>query len=158
MGAAAISTNAGSTLILADTGIPFLHAMRPFIDGITLIVWAWATWWIPLLLLFGIWKHGGLSHAADLHAGVLEPRIPLGMYGLASMRLSLATDFPPLRAISRSHDVDRACGLGRHSGRTRHRVLAQLSGVRAVEATAGGCPLRIVRFNVSNALSYAPAR
>ena len=25
---------------------------------------------------------------------------PLGMYGLASLRLSLAADFPPLRAIS----------------------------------------------------------
>ena len=32
--------------------------MRPFIDGVTLLLWAWATWWIPLLLLFGIWKHG----------------------------------------------------------------------------------------------------
>src|SRR6516165_2941256 len=58
MGAAAISTNAGSTLILTDSGMPFLHSMRPFIDGVTLIMWAWATWWIPLLLLFGIWKHG----------------------------------------------------------------------------------------------------
>jgi tellurite resistance protein TehA-like permease len=47
MGAAAISTNAGSTLIVADSGVPFLHSMRPFIDGVTLIVWAWATWWIP---------------------------------------------------------------------------------------------------------------
>ena len=62
MGAAAISTNAGSTLILADTGIAFLHAMRPFIDGITLIVWAWATWWIPLLLLFGIGNTASVAY------------------------------------------------------------------------------------------------
>src|SRR5262249_36896953 len=54
MGAAAISTNAGSTLILTESAIPFLHSMRPFIDGVTLIMWAWATWWIPLLLLFGL--------------------------------------------------------------------------------------------------------
>ena len=58
MGAAAITANAGSTLILTDNGMAFLHSMRPFIDGVTLIMWAWATWWIPLLLLFGIWKHG----------------------------------------------------------------------------------------------------
>jgi len=57
MGAAAISTNAGSTLILTESGMPFLDSMRPFIDGVTLIMWAWATWWIPLLL-FGVWKHG----------------------------------------------------------------------------------------------------
>ena len=58
MGAAAISANAGSTLILQDSGVPFLISMRPFIDGVTLIMWAWATWWIPLLVLFGLWKHG----------------------------------------------------------------------------------------------------
>src|SRR5581483_3577774 len=55
MGAAAISTNAGSTLILSHPASPFLRSMQPFIDGMTLIMWAWATWWIPLLILFGIW-------------------------------------------------------------------------------------------------------
>jgi tellurite resistance protein TehA-like permease len=39
MGAAAISTNAGSVLIDTDSGLPFLQAMRPFIDGTTLILW-----------------------------------------------------------------------------------------------------------------------
>jgi len=52
MGAAAISANAGSVLVLTDSGIPFLQSMRPFVDGVTPIIWAWATWWIPLLLLF----------------------------------------------------------------------------------------------------------
>src|SRR5262249_45786412 len=55
MGVAAITTNAGSTLVLTDSGMPFLLSMRPFIDGVTLIMWAWATWWIPLLLLLGVW-------------------------------------------------------------------------------------------------------
>jgi tellurite resistance protein TehA-like permease len=100
MGAAAISTNAGSTIILTDSGMPFLHSMRPFIDSVTLIMWAWATWWIPLLLLFGIWKHGvcrvPLTYTPMLWSFVF----PLGMYALASLRLSLAADFPPLRAIS----------------------------------------------------------
>jgi hypothetical protein len=58
MGAAAISTNAGSVLIATDSAMPFLNAMRPFIDGVTLTMWAWATWWIPLLLFLGVWKHG----------------------------------------------------------------------------------------------------
>jgi hypothetical protein len=39
MGAAAISTNAGSTLILTNSGVPFLLSMRPFIDGVTLTLW-----------------------------------------------------------------------------------------------------------------------
>jgi len=100
MGAAAISTNAGSVLILTDTGIAFLDSMRPFIDGVTLIMWAWATWWIPLLVLFGIWKH--VIHRIPLtYTPMLWSLVfPLGMYALASQRLALAADFPPLRSIS----------------------------------------------------------
>jgi tellurite resistance protein TehA-like permease len=102
MGAAAISTNAGSTLILTDSGMPFLQSMRPFIDGVTLMMWAWATWWIPLLLLFGIWKHG-VCRVPLIYTPMFWSLVfPLGMYALASLRLSLATDFPPLRAISRA--------------------------------------------------------
>ena len=44
MGAAAIGANAGTSLILADTPMPFLVATRPFIDGISMLLWAWATW------------------------------------------------------------------------------------------------------------------
>ena len=100
MGAAAITANAGSTLLLTESGMSFLHSMRPFIDGVTLIMWAWATWWIPLLLLFGLWKHGicrvPLTYTPMLWSFVF----PLGMYALASLRLSLAADYPPLMAIS----------------------------------------------------------
>ena len=100
MGAAAISTNAGSTLILSDSGLPFLESMRPFIDGVTLIMWAWGTWWIPLLILFGVWKHVVLRLPITYTPMLWSLVFPLGMYALASLRLSLASDFPPLRAVS----------------------------------------------------------
>ena len=100
MGAAAISTNAGSTLLLTDSTLPFLRSMRPFIDGVTLIMWAWGTWWIPLLLLFGIWKHGVCRVPLTYTPTLWSLVFPLGMYALASLRLSLATDFPPLHSIS----------------------------------------------------------
>lgn len=102
MGAAAIATNAGSTLILTDSGLPFLQAMRPFIDGVTLILWAWATWWIPLLLLFGLWKHGMCRVPITYTPMLWSLVFPLGMYSLASLRLSLAADFAPLRTISQT--------------------------------------------------------
>lgn len=100
MGAAAISTNAGSMLILTRSGVPFLVSMRPFIDGVTLIMWIWATWWIPMLVLFGLWKHGlkrvPLSYTPMLWSLVF----PLGMYALASLRLGLAAEFAPLRRLA----------------------------------------------------------
>jgi tellurite resistance protein TehA-like permease len=100
MGAAAISTNAGSSLILADATMPFLAAMRPFIDGVALILWAWATWWIPLLVLFGLWKHGVCRVPIRYTPTLWSLVFPLGMYALASLRLSLAADFAPLTAVS----------------------------------------------------------
>ena len=58
MGAAAISTDAGSAILLADSGVPFLHSMRPFVIGVTLIITgAWATLWIPFLLILDFWKY-----------------------------------------------------------------------------------------------------
>ncbi|MHB1103366.1 MAG: tellurite resistance/C4-dicarboxylate transporter family protein [Devosia sp.] len=102
MGAAAISTNAGSTLILTESGMPFLLSMRPFIDGVTLLMWGWATWWIPLLLLFGFWKHV-ICRAPLVYTPMFWSLVfPLGMYALASLRLSLATDFLPLRSVSQA--------------------------------------------------------
>jgi len=102
MGAAAIATNAGSTLILSDTHMPFLASMRPFIDAVTLLLWAWATWWIPLLVLFGVWKHGVCRVPLAYTPALWSLVFPLGMYALASLRLSLAADFPPLAFLSRA--------------------------------------------------------
>lgn len=102
MGAAAISTNAGSMLILTDTGMPFLEAMRPFVDGMSLIMWAWGSWWIPLLILFGLWKHGICRVPVTYTPMLWSLVFPVGMYALASLRLSLAADFTPLGAVART--------------------------------------------------------
>jgi len=63
-------------------------------------MWAWASWWIPLLVLFGIWKHGVCRVPMSYTPLLWSLVFPLGMYALASLRLSLASDFAPLRVIS----------------------------------------------------------
>lgn len=88
MGAAAISTNAGAVLAVTDAALPFLQTMRPFVSGVTLIMWAWATWWFPLLIVLGVWTH--VVHRVPLTYTPLFWSLvfPLGMYALASLRLS----------------------------------------------------------------------
>lgn len=125
MGAAAISTNAGSTLILTDSGVPYLNSMRSFIDGVTLLMWAWGTWWIPLLMILGIWKHGVRRVPLAYSPMFWSLVFPLGMYAAASGRLSLAADFAPLHAISMAMVwialaawATTALGLGRAARRS----------------------------------------
>lgn len=100
MGAAAISANAGSTLILSETGLPFLAALRPFVDGMTLCLWAWGTWWIPMLVIFGIWKYWVRRDRLVYHPSLWSVVFPLGMYTVATFKLSLAADFTPLQAVA----------------------------------------------------------
>lgn len=100
MGAAAISANAGTSLITGDAMLPFLAAQRPFIDGVTLMMWSWATWWIPMLVIFGLWKHGVNRVPVNYEPVMWSLVFPLGMYTVASARLGLAADFPPLHWIS----------------------------------------------------------
>ncbi|HET7647006.1 MAG TPA: tellurite resistance/C4-dicarboxylate transporter family protein [Gaiellaceae bacterium] len=101
MGAAAISTNAGSTLIETPPALPFLQAMRPFVDGTTLILWAWGTWWIPLLVILGVWRHVVRRFPLRYEPGYWNLVFPLGMYTVATFRLSLAADYTALQTVAR---------------------------------------------------------
>ena len=100
MGAAAIGANAGTSLILADTPMPFLVATRPFIDGVSMLLWAWATWWIPMLVIFGLWKHRVRRFPLQYETALWSMVFPLGMYAAVSYRFGAAADFPPLTWIS----------------------------------------------------------
>jgi len=100
MGAAAISTNAGSSLIVTGTSLHFLNALVPFVDGITLIVWTWATFWAPLLLLIAIWKYVVRRVPPTYTTMLWSAVFPLGMYSVATLRLSRAGDFAALRPIA----------------------------------------------------------
>src|SRR3546814_11437354 len=58
MGAVAITTLAGSTLILNGGDQALIRDLMPFLKGFTLFFWAAATWWIPLLVILLVWRHG----------------------------------------------------------------------------------------------------
>src|SRR5690606_28129507 len=57
MGAMAISTLAGTALIAGADESNLLQQILPFLKGFTLFFWATATWWIPMLVILGIWRH-----------------------------------------------------------------------------------------------------
>jgi tellurite resistance protein TehA-like permease len=87
MGAMAISTLAGTIFAQNATESPLLTQLHPFILGLTLLFWATATWWIPLLVVLGVWRH--IIRQVPLTYDVVywSAVFPLGMYTACTHRL-----------------------------------------------------------------------
>jgi tellurite resistance protein TehA-like permease len=101
MGAAAISTLAGTMLVAAAPLSPVLVQVLPFVRGLTLMWWATATWWIPMLLILGIWRHGYRKFPLRYDPLYWGAVFPLGMYTVCTLRLSQVIAAPYLSLISR---------------------------------------------------------
>jgi tellurite resistance protein TehA-like permease len=95
MGAMAISTLAGAQLIANAPDAPFLVALAPFLKGFTVLYWATGTWWIPMLLVLGVWRYVVKRFPVRYNALYWGAVFPLGMYSAATHRMAqvLQLDF-----------------------------------------------------------------
>ncbi|MBU3028706.1 tellurite resistance/C4-dicarboxylate transporter family protein [Paracoccus marinaquae] len=105
MGAMAISTLAGALLIRNSQDAPFLHSIVPFMKGFTVFYWATGTWWIPMLLILGVWRHVYMRFPLRYDPLYWGAVFPLGMYAVSTHQMALALEFHFLDPLTRTFSV-----------------------------------------------------
>lgn len=99
MGAVAITTLAGSTLLLHAHSLPLLVEITPFIKGFTLFFWITGTWWFPLIFILMIWRHFYHRYPLSYDPQFWGMAFPLAMYTTSTFQLSKALDLSFLNVI-----------------------------------------------------------
>jgi tellurite resistance protein TehA-like permease len=103
MGATAISVRAAAGILslpnrVGGFSVGEVHA---FVVGASVVLWSFGTWWIPLLVLFGLWRHVLRRYPLSYEPRLWSMVFPLGMYTVASYTLGKATAFGFMVQIAR---------------------------------------------------------
>jgi tellurite resistance protein TehA-like permease len=101
MGAMAISTLAGAVLVADAPHSALLRDLLPFVKGLTLLFWATATFWIPMLVILGAWRHLSERFPLRYDPSYWGLVFPLGMYTTCTRRMADAIETPYLLIVPR---------------------------------------------------------
>jgi tellurite resistance protein TehA-like permease len=99
MGAAAITVLAGAYLLALPDAIRLVP--RDLVAGMSMAMWSFCTWLIPLLLALGVWRHVVRRVPLRYESALWGMAFPIGMYAVASYQLGQATATPWLTAFGR---------------------------------------------------------
>lgn len=97
MGATAISALAGAR-VLHWTSSPLISVISPLVAGFSVMLWAFGTWSIPMLMALSLWWEEArlpLVYSPGLWSIVF----PVGMYGVASYALGTTLHVTWLRGL-----------------------------------------------------------
>jgi tellurite resistance protein TehA-like permease len=86
-GAVAITVLAGSNLLASRTVSPRVDRLAPLIEGLVTLAWATATFWFPLMVAIGVWRHIVRKIPLRYDPSYWALVFPLGMYGASTFKM-----------------------------------------------------------------------
>jgi tellurite resistance protein TehA-like permease len=89
-GAVAITVLAGSNLLLARAASERIDGIAATLEALVILAWATATFWFPLMVAIGVWRHVVRRVPLRYHPSYWALVFPLGMYGAATYRMRAA--------------------------------------------------------------------
>lgn len=101
MGATAITVLAAAKILELPTTLPVMMSTHQVVSGIAFLLWAFGSWWIPLLLVFAVWRHLARGTSGGYQPTLWSMVFPLGMYAAASANYGQTTGLAFMVAIAR---------------------------------------------------------
>lgn len=124
MGATAITVYSGWSVLSLLADLPIIKATHDFVSGFTFMLWAFGVWWIPLLVIFGLWRHAVKRYPVRYESELWSMVFPLGMFSVASIHLGRLLGLPVV------HDMGVICTWIAGAAWLVVTVLMLISGAR----------------------------
>jgi tellurite resistance protein TehA-like permease len=98
MGATAITVLAGARIVAIPAAVEVRAAAAPAGEDLSLVLWL--TWWIPLLVVPGLWRHLRQHWPLVSETGLWSVVFPLGMYSVATLAFGKAAHLSFMNPIA----------------------------------------------------------
>ena len=96
-GAVAITVLAGSNLLGARDVSPRLAYLSPALEAFVMLAWATATFWFPVMVAMGIWRHIVNRIPITYNPAYWALVFPIGMYGASTFKMLGVTGLDSLQ-------------------------------------------------------------
>jgi len=101
MGATAITVLTGAGVLKLPAALPAVRATAGFVEGFSFTLWAFGTWWIPLLIVLGFWRHVRHHWPLTYEPALWSVVFPLGMYSVATLSFGQAAGLAFMAPLGR---------------------------------------------------------
>ena len=101
MGATAICVLAGARILGLPAALPIVRAVTGFVEGFSFALWAFGTWWVPLLIVLGVWRYSRHHWPLGYEPALWSVVFPLGMYSVATLAFGQVANLAFMAPLSR---------------------------------------------------------